>query len=258
MRNSRLNGVFVAKQDAFCVSFSCCLQTTVWSCETIIPSKAPEDRSTDRPIISHFQDKQIGSSNQIAWTDSRPTIQIVQSDRSDGLKTNKSYWLIRVLLRTYFPYRPIRALLRTYFPYQLIRSFLRTYFPYRPIRALLRTYFLYRPIKSLGRSYFLYRSIRSSPIDLLSVSSNQVAQTDLLSVLSNQILPTDLPSVSANQIARTYLLSVSTNPPYNWRDLATSFLSAVFVSKIWTCAKLKAIFSILLMWYSVWELCICY
>ena len=114
--------------------------------------------------------QQVGSSNHI--TPSGPTSWIVQSDRSDRLRTNKSD---------------------------------------RPIRLLWQDQQVVRTNQSSSTDLLSVLTNQSSPTDLLSVSFNQIAQTDLLSVSINQSSSTDLLSVSTNQSSSTDLLSISTN-----------------------------------------------
>ena len=176
MRNASLNSKCVAKQDEFCVSFSCCSGTTVWSCETRSPSKTLKDRYPDRPIRSLFQDQQGGASNHIALLE--PTSRIVQSYRS--FRTNKLD-------------RPIRAFntdLLSVQTNQISSTDLLS----------VHTNQIY-PTDQLS-----VQTNQIFPTDLLSVQTNQISSTDLLSVQTNQIYPTDLLSVQTNQIFPTDLL----------------------------------------------------
>ena len=94
-----------------------------------------------------------GSYNQSAFLG--PTSQIVQSDCSDGLRTNKSD---------------------------------------RPIRLLWQDQQVVRTNQSSSTDLLSVLTNQSSSMDLLSVSSNQILRTDHLFVSANQILWTDLPT----------------------------------------------------------------
>ena len=111
--------------------------------------KAPENRSSDRPIRLLLQGQQVGLSNQIA--PSGPTSRFVQSDRS--VRTNKLDQPFRVFYTDLLPYKPIRAFYtdllyvqtNQIYPTDLLS--VRTnqisptdLLPYQPIRSLLWTY----------------------------------------------------------------------------------------------------------------------
>ena len=152
-RTDSLNGEFVAKQEAFHVSFSCCSRTTVSICETRSPSKAPEDRSPDRPIRTLL---------------SGLTSRIVQSDRSGRTDKSTNQSSSTDLISVSTNQSSSTDLL----------SVLTNQSSSTDLLSISTN-------QSSSTDLLSVSTNQSSSTDLLSVSSNQIFPTDLLSVLSN-------------------------------------------------------------------------